>query len=124
LPGSKGGCSIRWAADVAAASQPAVDTGRHLMTERSTTELYESIQANLRETIMTHLKTPAVSLSSHEAKRTGNAYQAIRLGDQVIPGFRSAQRHVFAGVNLKNKTVLDLGSNLGEVARVDGMWVV
>jgi SAM-dependent methyltransferase len=87
------------------------------MTERSTTELYESIQANLRETIMTHLKTPAVSLSSHEAKRTGNAYQAIRLGDQVIPGFRSAQRHVFAGVNLKNKTVLDLGSNLGEVAR-------
>lgn len=87
------------------------------MSERSTSELYQSIQSDIEKTIMTHLKTSAVSLSSHEAKRTGNAYQAIRLGDRVIAGFRSAERHIFAGVDLKNKTVLDLGSNLGEVAR-------
>jgi SAM-dependent methyltransferase len=87
------------------------------MPARSTTELYESIQAKLRDIIITHLRTSAVSISSFEDKRTGNAYQAIRLGDEVMTGFRSAQRHVFAGVDLKNKTVLDLGSNLGEVAR-------
>jgi SAM-dependent methyltransferase len=87
------------------------------MTERSTTELYESIQARLRDIIKTHLKTSAVSISSFEAKRTGNAYQAVRLGDEVVKGFRSAQRHVFAGVDLRNKTVLDLGANLGEVSR-------
>lgn len=87
------------------------------MTERSTLDLYETIQADMRDIILRHLKTSAVSVSSHAAKRTGNAYQAIRLGDQVMPGFRSAQRNVFTGVDLRGKSVLDLGSNLGEVAR-------
>lgn len=87
------------------------------MTERGTRELLDSVQKAAREMILSHLRKDAVSLSSQQRKRTGNAYQAIRLGNDIVPGFRSGARHIFAGVPLQGKTVLDLGCNLGEITR-------
>jgi len=75
------------------------------------------LQADMRNVIIRYLRTRAMSLSSHEAKRTGNAYQAVRLGDKVLPGFRAKNRNVFAGIELAGKTVIDLGCNLGEICR-------
>ena len=85
--------------------------------EIPTGELLLRLQDEIRETLRKVLTTRAVSLSPHEAKRTGNRYQPVRLGDTVLAGFRSAERPVFAGLTLKNKRVIDLGCNLGEFCR-------
>jgi len=50
----------------------------------------------------------------------GNAYQAVRLGDEVLSGFRAKDRNVFAGIELAGKTVIDLGCNLREILGLGG----
>lgn len=82
-----------------------------------TSELLKSLQEEIAGVIRRHFAASAVSISSLDRKETGNAYQTVRLGDEILPGFRSEQRQVFAGLDLARRTVVDLGANLGEVCR-------
>lgn len=49
--------------------------------------------------------------------RTGNAYQSIDLGGETLKGFRSGRNQVLDLLDFEGKTVLDIGSNLGEMCR-------
>ena len=58
-----------------------------------------------------------VSTSSQDNIKTGNNYQAIVFDDLVKGGGRPARDLLLRSLNLKGKTVLDLGANTGEMSR-------
>ena len=87
------------------------------MAQQTTKDVLTRLQEEAKSLIVKYLKESVVSLSSKEEKRTGNAYQSIQLDGQMLQGFRSSERNIYAGINLKGKTVIDLGCNLGEVCR-------
>jgi SAM-dependent methyltransferase len=57
------------------------------------------------------------SASPTNGTHTGNRYQDVRLGDGLTKGFRSSRDSLFSKIRLSGKTVLDIGSNLGETSR-------
>jgi SAM-dependent methyltransferase len=76
-----------------------------------------SSRAALRELIIQALSTDYMSSSCHEGIRTGNHYQSIILGDTRTTGFRTDRAAFLNMIDFRDRKVLDLGSNLGEVSR-------
>ncbi len=58
------------------------------------------------------------SISSIEEIPTGNFYQTIKLGDEILFGFRKSRKDLFENFDFTDKVVIDLGSNLGENGRL------
>ena len=48
---------------------------------------------------------------------TGNHYQSVSLGTTTSLGFRASRERVLDLIDCRGATVLDLGSNLGELSR-------
>ncbi len=59
-----------------------------------------------------------VSISSLDNIRTGNNYQSIVFDKVLKGGGRPARDVLLRSLNLKGKTVVDLGANTGEMSRV------
>lgn len=65
-------------------------------------------------------KALAFSYSSRSCKDeiiTGNHYQSVKLDDRELAGFRGSRAAFLDLIGFEGKTVLDIGSNLGEVSR-------
>ena len=76
-----------------------------------------TIAPQLRELIMGGLGEQYISESCQDSIQTGNHYQSIRLGDEETTGFRSDRDEILDRIGFAGKSVLDLGSNLGEISR-------
>src|SRR4051812_37500133 len=81
-------------------------------------EATKQIDEELRALIVKALAVKTRSYSSFGGKETGNAYQAVRLRDEVLAGFRVSDEDVWAGLGVEGRTVIDLGCNLGERTRL------
>jgi len=77
----------------------------------------QGAHAQLEELIRWCLGLEYISESSKDRIKTGNHYQSVRLGDTTTSGFRSDRTCFLEKINFDSKTVLDLGSNLGELSR-------
>jgi SAM-dependent methyltransferase len=75
------------------------------------------IKPRLKDLILEALAADYISESCQDAIQTGNHYQSIRLGDEDTTGFRSDRQEFLDRISFTDRTVLDLGSNLGEVSR-------
>jgi hypothetical protein len=75
------------------------------------------IKPELKELILAGLETHYISESCQDSIQTGNHYQSIRLGDLETTGFRSDRETILDRISFGDRTVLDLGSNLGELSR-------
>jgi SAM-dependent methyltransferase len=58
-----------------------------------------------------------ISRSCQDAIETGNHYQSVRLGQEVTEGFRTTRFDILDQIDFRDRSVLDLGSNLGEISR-------
>jgi SAM-dependent methyltransferase len=63
------------------------------------------------------LQAPYSSFSSTDQSETGIGYQAVAIGDVTTRGHRKERGHVLDLLDLQDKRVLDLGSNVGEMSR-------
>jgi SAM-dependent methyltransferase len=81
-------------------------------------EPLEQLRKDLTAAIRAALSVRYTSYSSKDNLKTGNAYQSVRLGEDVREGFRTLRRSVLAGLPIKDARVLDLGCNLGELSRL------
>jgi SAM-dependent methyltransferase len=76
-----------------------------------------TIKPELRRLIMEGLAAQYISESCAGGVETGNHYQSVWLGDEVTTGFRTQRYDLLDRISFDGKTVLDLGSNLGELSR-------
>jgi len=74
-------------------------------------------KSELLALIKSALDLDYVSESCRDGIQTGNHYQSVRLGESVTAGFRSDRAEVLDQIDFRGRTVLDLGSNLGELSR-------
>jgi hypothetical protein len=63
------------------------------------------------------LLLPYTSESGEERILTGNHYQSVMLAGERRGGFRAPRSDILDCLRFEGKTVLDLGSNLGEISR-------
>ncbi len=75
------------------------------------------LTADLERLVMQALETPYSSFSATDDSETGNRYQAVGLGDRSTRGMREDRGRFLDALDLRGRTVLDLGSNLGEISR-------
>ncbi len=75
------------------------------------------LKPGLRRLVLDALDDPYQSNSCQDGIPTDNHYQSITLGTETTPGFRSVRDDVLDQIDFVGKTVLDLGSNLGELSR-------
>ena len=75
------------------------------------------LTADLERLVMKALETPYSSFSATDDSETGNRYQAVGLGDRSTRGLREDRGRFLDALDLHGRTVLDLGSNLGEISR-------
>jgi SAM-dependent methyltransferase len=75
------------------------------------------LAADLEQLVMKALETPYSSFSATDDSETGNRYQAVGLGDRSTPGMREDRGRFLDALDLRGRTVLDLGSNLGQISR-------
>lgn len=85
------------------------------LTVQSTDASLRHLQDGVRKVLDASLREKIVSHSPHQM--TGNAYQAVRLGEVAREGFRKSRPNLLAGFALDDRTVCDLGANLGEISR-------
>lgn len=71
----------------------------------------------LRDLILEALHTEYSAESCLDSIRTGNHYQSVILGKTQTTGFRTDRNAFLDQIDFRNKKVLDLGSNLGELSR-------
>jgi hypothetical protein len=76
-----------------------------------------SLKGELRELIARYLELYYVSESCKDGIKTENRYQPISVGELETPGVRSSRSEILDRIVFAQKTVLDLGSNLGELSR-------
>jgi SAM-dependent methyltransferase len=76
-----------------------------------------TIAPQLHSLILDGLAEPYVSESCQDAIPTDNHYQSVTLGSNITPGFRSVRYELMNQIAFAGSTVLDLGSNLGELSR-------
>ena len=76
-----------------------------------------TIDERLRDVILEALAVSYISTSCKDEIETGNHYQSVTLGDVRTEGFRNERDEFLDMIDFRNKTVLDLGSNLGELSR-------
>ncbi len=74
-------------------------------------------RSDLLELITTALEVDYVSRSCRGGVKTGNHYQSVRLGNVRTSGFRTGRKALLDQIDFEGRTVLDLGSNLGELSR-------
>jgi SAM-dependent methyltransferase len=79
--------------------------------------LSAATREELREVIARGLAAEYISESSQDSIETGNHYQSVHLDGEVSKGFRSPRLDIMDAIDFRGKTVLDLGSNLGEMSR-------
>jgi hypothetical protein len=107
-----------------------VQTGASVATAATASEQDTGLreaQGALRALIEKSLARAYISTSSYEGYKTGNRYQTVRLGDEDFAGFRNSRRELFAAFDFSGRTVLDCGSNIGEMSRLarsHGAWLV
>lgn len=80
--------------------------------------LTDALRARVKATIIEALRVKYVSVSSHMAYTTGNAYQALTLDDEAVGGYRQDRSNLFARFDFSGRRVLDCGCNLGELSRL------
>ena len=71
----------------------------------------------LKRLILDSLERHYTSESSKAGIKTGNHYQSVKLGDELTAGFRSGRGRFLDRIDFKDRKVLDLGCNLGEISR-------
>ena len=76
-----------------------------------------TIKHDLKQLILQGLAAQYISESCAGGVETGNHYQSVWLGDEVTSGFRTQRYDLLDRISFERKTVLDLGSNLGELSR-------
>ncbi|MDQ4064931.1 MAG: class I SAM-dependent methyltransferase [Actinomycetota bacterium] len=76
-----------------------------------------TIRPRLEELVADALSLDYVSTSCKDAVATGNHYQSVNFGGRETAGFRERRDEFLDQVVFTGKTVLDLGSNLGELSR-------
>jgi hypothetical protein len=77
----------------------------------------DNAKETLRTIITDSLTTQYISYSCKEAISTGNHYQTIKLNGCQLDGFRANRDSLLDAINFTGMTVLDIGSNLGEITR-------
>lgn len=87
------------------------------LSSRRWTIRREAVRDKVREIILGALDVDYMSESCQDAIKTGNHYQSLDLGDSTTQGFRTARADFLDRVDFRDKKVLDLGSNLGEMSR-------
>ncbi len=81
-------------------------------------EPLNAIRDSAKQIVQQVLQSDYRSYSPNDHILTGNKYQTVRLGQEVVSGFREEDRFFpFEGYDPFGKVCSDLGSNLGEVAR-------
>jgi SAM-dependent methyltransferase len=80
-------------------------------------ELAHATRQELRDVILRGLDRDYISESCQDAIETGNHYQSVTLGDEQTQGFRTPRYDIFDEIDFEGRSVLDLGSNLGEMSR-------
>lgn len=78
---------------------------------------HPTVAPQLRDLILHGLSEQYISRSCHDSIETGNHYQSVTLGDVETTGFRSHREELLDDIRFDGKSVLDLGSNLGELSR-------
>jgi SAM-dependent methyltransferase len=76
-----------------------------------------TIKPDLKQLILQGLAAQYISESCAGGVETGNHYQSVWLGNEVTSGFRTQRYTLLDRISFEGKTVLDLGSNLGELSR-------
>jgi SAM-dependent methyltransferase len=76
-----------------------------------------TIKVAIKKVILDALAKGYTSLSNKDGIATGNRYQSVTLGDEHTTGFRSQREGFLDQINFRDKRVLDLGANLGEISR-------
>lgn len=71
----------------------------------------------LKNVIRRGLAYSYTSKSCMDGIQTGNAYQSVLLDEDLVKGFRSQRDDIFNVIDFNGRTVLDIGSNLGELCR-------
>ena len=79
----------------------------------------QALETGLRDLILRGLgqQYTSVATTTGEAIQAGNHYQSVALGDVRTRGFRNDRTEFLDQIDFSGKTVLDLGSNLGELSR-------
>jgi SAM-dependent methyltransferase len=79
----------------------------------------QAFEAELRNLILRGLDQQYTSVATTTGERieAGNHYQSVGLGDERTRGFRNDRAEFLDQIDFSGKTVLDLGSNLGELSR-------
>jgi SAM-dependent methyltransferase len=76
-----------------------------------------AVAAELEQLVVQALEVPYSSFSATDDSETGNRYQAVGLGHRTTRGLREDRSRFLDVLDLRGRTVLDLGSNLGEISR-------
>lgn len=76
-----------------------------------------TVRGEVAELLRVALSKDYISESCQDAIETGNHYQSVELGGTVSEGFRSSRSDLLDRIRFEDRTVLDLGSNLGEMSR-------
>lgn len=77
-----------------------------------------SLRADLRELVIKATKVPYVARSIFQSIQTGNNYQTLDLGRMQRRGGRPSRENFLFQLDLRGKTVLDIGANTGENSRI------
>src|SRR5688572_17711311 len=72
---------------------------------------------DLKALILKSLQQPYFSQSCKDKIRTDNHYQSVHLDGIPTPGVRTSRKEFLDQIDFRNRRVLDLGSNLGEISR-------
>jgi predicted RNA methylase len=80
-------------------------------------ESFPSIKDKLRNLILRSLSVDYVSESCQDSIQTGNHYQSVSLDGIQTTGFRTDRTPFLDQIDFRDKKILDLGSNLGELSR-------
>jgi SAM-dependent methyltransferase len=77
-----------------------------------------SFKQELRELIVKQLQQVYTASSIHQAIKTGNSYQSVTLDNLSETSGRQSREQYIGQIGVAGRTVLDLGANLGENARL------
>jgi len=77
-----------------------------------------SIKEDLRDLVIRATRVSYVARSIHDAIPTGNNYQTLMLDSTLRQGGRQSRERFLYLIDLVGKTVLDIGANTGENARI------
>jgi 2-polyprenyl-3-methyl-5-hydroxy-6-metoxy-1,4-benzoquinol methylase len=92
-----------------------LSAGKETVGGRDQEPVLSRLEAGLTSLILEAIE--ADYTASPHGVETGNRYQSVTLGRTTIGGFRGDRAEILDRIDFAGKTVLDLGSNLGELSR-------